>query len=231
MELRAPHIDLLLMHWPISVRRTSPVCTDTWDCDGPPNHVELTATWRAMEKLVDAGKVRAIGVSNFGQKRLAQFLATGPRMVPVMNQVAEKPSSFLFGFGLMVGSVPEWPSSHSLCPKPARYSVPRVLGGFGGMCRGIFQVEMHPYLPQTRLLEYCRSRQIAVTAYCPIGSPGNAATWVKTDYPALISYSWLGLGFLGASCAMRPKNIRRQGARSFRRVSCCQAHRHANLRP
>uniref|UniRef100_A0A3P9MUA3 Zgc:56622 n=1 Tax=Poecilia reticulata TaxID=8081 RepID=A0A3P9MUA3_POERE len=44
------------------------------------------------------------------------------------------------------------------------------------LCRAppaVNQVELHPYMVQKDLVEFCRSRNIALTAYSPFGSPGR----------------------------------------------------------
>lgn len=52
---------------------------------------DIPATWKAMESLVDSGKTRAIGVSNFSTKKLADLLEIA-RIPPAANQVECHPS-------------------------------------------------------------------------------------------------------------------------------------------
>ncbi|TRW44560.1 aldo/keto reductase [Georgenia yuyongxinii] len=66
-------VDLYLIHWPV------------------PSKDRYVETWRALEKLLADGAVRAIGVSNFLPEHLRRLLAESD-VVPAVNQVEVHPT-------------------------------------------------------------------------------------------------------------------------------------------
>ncbi len=74
-DLQLDHLDLFLIHWP----NPAPYRKDNWE-------KHLQETWRAFEDAYKAGKVRAIGVSNFYQKHL-QVLEKTQTVAPMVNQI------------------------------------------------------------------------------------------------------------------------------------------------
>ena len=68
-RLQMDYVDLYLIHQPYG---------------------DVHGAWRAMEELYEAGKIRAIGVSNFGPDRVADLMAFN-KVKPAVNQIEVNP--------------------------------------------------------------------------------------------------------------------------------------------
>ncbi|EFJ36384.1 hypothetical protein SELMODRAFT_141212 [Selaginella moellendorffii] len=86
-DLQLDYLDLYLIHWPIRFKNSVQGMNTSPESFIAP---DIPGTWRAMEKLVDSGKVRAIGVSNFSCKKLEDLLNTA-RIPPAVDQVECNP--------------------------------------------------------------------------------------------------------------------------------------------
>ncbi|KAI5789068.1 aldehyde reductase 1 [Geopyxis carbonaria] len=85
--LQTDYLDLLLIHWPLSFRPgDDPFPVDAQGVLALDEEWSLLETWRGFEALVDTGKVKAIGVSNFMPRHLDPILKNC-RIKPVVNQV------------------------------------------------------------------------------------------------------------------------------------------------
>lgn len=115
-DLGLDYLDLYLMHWGIA----EPKGGHTYDESGHlvVEKVSIRETWEAMEELVGAGLVKAIGVANF----------TAPLLLDLFSYAKVQPA--------------------------------------------VNQIELHPYLQQTRLVEFCQRLGVVVTAYSPLARPG-----------------------------------------------------------
>ncbi|BBG98217.1 NAD(P)-linked oxidoreductase superfamily protein [Prunus dulcis] len=115
------HLDMYLVHWPVKLK--------PWACNPIPNEdefedLDLETTWAGMEKCLDLGLCRCIGVSNFSSRKIEQLL------------------------------------------------------DFASVPPAVNQVEMHPMWRQTKLRGACGDHNIHVSAYSPLGGPGNS--WGST---------------------------------------------------
>lgn len=81
-DLGCGYLDLLLIHWP-----------DAWVPGGqeePDSSVTIQETYTAMERLVDEGRVRFLGVSNFGLAQVEDVLSWCKHK-PIVNQIELHP--------------------------------------------------------------------------------------------------------------------------------------------
>ncbi|KAL4268711.1 NADP-dependent oxidoreductase domain superfamily protein [Pleurotus pulmonarius] len=86
-KLGCGYVDLYLMHWPFA---TMPDSTGKTRRLPPDEHPTFVDTWKDMEKLLDTGKVKTIGVSNFSVKTLTELLPHCT-VIPAINQVQLHP--------------------------------------------------------------------------------------------------------------------------------------------
>ena len=71
-RLGTDYVDLYLIHWPV------------------PSQDLYVETWRALEKIAETGRARAIGVSNFTAEQLER-LVKETKTVPAINQIELHP--------------------------------------------------------------------------------------------------------------------------------------------
>jgi aldehyde reductase len=110
------YLDLYLIHTPFAFQPGDELAPRDKSGNVLYDHdVTLLDTWKAMERLVDRGKCRAIGLSDI----------TLNGLLPIYESASIKPA--------------------------------------------VVQVESHPYLPETELLEFCKEKGVVFLAFAPLG--------------------------------------------------------------
>lgn len=82
-RLGTDYVDLYLMHWPVS---------NDDDRESKDEDYDYIETYKAMQPLVETGKAKAIGISNFTKERVQKLLADKDVTIkPVVNQIEAHP--------------------------------------------------------------------------------------------------------------------------------------------
>ncbi|KAF4525310.1 hypothetical protein B566_EDAN014919 [Ephemera danica] len=120
-NLGLDYLDLYLIHWPVSYKDGEELFPT--DASGKMiwSDADYVDTWPEMEKLVNSGLVRSIGLSNFNSQQIQRVLDIA-KIKPAVNQ--------------------------------------------------------------KKLMAFCKERDIAITAYSPLGSADRP--WAKPGEPALM---------------------------------------------
>jgi glycerol 2-dehydrogenase (NADP+) len=90
--LQLEYVDLFLMHWPVSLPPNEPTAPNFGkeDRSTHASDWDFAKTWAEMEKLLDTGLVKAIGVANFSTVNLEKLMKTA-RVTPAVNQTELHP--------------------------------------------------------------------------------------------------------------------------------------------
>ncbi|KAF8877158.1 NADP-dependent oxidoreductase domain-containing protein [Gymnopilus junonius] len=80
-RLGTDYLDLYLIHWPVAFKKGANTEVDHELTENP------YPTWQKLEELVEKGKVKNIGVSNFNIRRLQNLTANNLKIKPAVNQV------------------------------------------------------------------------------------------------------------------------------------------------
>ncbi|XP_060531330.1 aldo-keto reductase family 1 member B1-like [Cylas formicarius] len=82
-NLQLEYVDLYLIHFPIGTKPRAPGDTATDIIAEPTDHISI---WKIMEKQVEDGRTKSIGVSNFNEKQIENILKNA-KIKPACNQV------------------------------------------------------------------------------------------------------------------------------------------------
>lgn len=84
-NLNTPYLDLYLIHWPFAFKEGGPLFPKDDKENILFSYVDFVDTWKEMEKAVDDGLTKSIGISNFNKNQMEKLLSDC-RITPAVNQ-------------------------------------------------------------------------------------------------------------------------------------------------
>ncbi|XP_064415829.1 aldo-keto reductase family 1 member A1-B [Latimeria chalumnae] len=73
-DLKLDYLDLYLIHWPHGFERGDILFPNNPDGSIRYDYTDFKETWKAMEKLVEKGLVKTIGLSNFNSRQIDEII-------------------------------------------------------------------------------------------------------------------------------------------------------------
>jgi len=90
-DLGLDYVDLYLIHWPMGyLEDTDQLCPADADGKFIPSKSDFLDTWKEMEKCVQLGLTKSIGLSNFNSEQVSKVLENCT-IKPVVNQIEVHP--------------------------------------------------------------------------------------------------------------------------------------------
>lgn len=143
-SLGTDYVDLYLMHWPSS--------TDPSDLKKHHPDWDYIKTWQEMQKLPATGKVRNIGVSNFGITHLEKLLNDPSCKVFSSSKLSQLLliSSRLYLLSTKSNSIPITPPQNSLRTTPLRVFTAPATPASAARTRLCIQMRLSLPLPKKK---------------------------------------------------------------------------------
>lgn len=142
-NLKLEYLDLYLIHMPLRLSLSPGQQLMSLEHHAA-HRLDIKSVWEAMEECQKLGLTKAIGVSNFSCKKLAELLSSAT-IPPAVNQVR----------------LPSLNISNDQCM-------------YQNLCTILLKVEMNPIWHQKQLLNFCKQKGIHITAYSPLGASGTS---------------------------------------------------------
>ena len=89
-RLQLNYLDMYLIHWPVALKKGSILPDRRADAFLPMEQAPISVTWEEMERAVEQGLTKGIGLSNFSAKKIDVLLKTA-KITPAILQVEHHP--------------------------------------------------------------------------------------------------------------------------------------------